>query len=61
LIFTEKLLQWNECDTILIYIKLIVKSFQNLSTHGKNSFVEISKNLVRYRFENNFIGPSIIM
>jgi len=25
--------------------------------HGKNSFAEVSKNLVRYRFENNFVGP----
>jgi len=41
-----------------MYIKLIVKSFQNLSTHEKNSFIQISKNLVRYKFENNFIGPS---
>jgi len=26
--------------------------------HGKNNFVEVSKNLARYRAENNFIGPS---
>jgi len=26
--------------------------------HGKNDFAEISKNLARYRFENNFIGLS---
>jgi len=25
-------------------------------THGKNEFVEISKNLARYRSENNFVG-----
>jgi len=25
--------------------------------HGKNSFAEVSKNLIRYRIENNFIGP----
>jgi len=25
---------------------------------GKNSFVEISKNLARYRSENNFVGSS---
>jgi len=23
--------------------------------HAKNNFTEISKNLVRYRFENNFV------
>jgi len=26
--------------------------------HGKNDFAEISKNLARYRFENNFVEPS---
>ena len=26
--------------------------------HGKNDFVEISKNLVKYRAENNFAEPS---
>jgi len=29
--------------------------------HGKNmedGFVEVSKNLIRYRFENYFVGPS---
>jgi len=25
--------------------------------HGKNSFVEIFKNLIRYRSKNNFVGP----
>jgi len=25
--------------------------------HGKNSFAEVSKNLARYRFENNFVRP----
>ena len=26
--------------------------------HGKNAYVEVSKNLARYRFENNFIGKN---
>jgi len=26
--------------------------------YGKNDFAEVSKNLVRYRSENNFIGLS---
>jgi len=26
--------------------------------HGKNDFAEISKNLARYRFEDNFVGSS---
>jgi len=29
--------------------------------HGKNDFIEISKNLARYRSENNFVGLSIIV
>jgi len=26
--------------------------------YGKNDFAEISKNLIRYRSENNLAGPS---
>jgi len=26
--------------------------------HGKNDFAKISKNLAKYRFENNFVGLS---
>jgi len=26
--------------------------------HEKNDFAEVSKNLARYRLENNFVGPS---
>jgi len=26
-----------------------------LIVHGKNGFAEVSKNLVRYKFENNFV------
>jgi len=26
--------------------------------HGNNGFAEESKNLARYRSENNFVGPS---
>jgi len=29
-----------------------------IATHQKNGFVEVFKNLVRYRFENNYIGSS---
>jgi len=29
-----------------------------LNGHGKNSFAEVSKNLTRYRFENNYIKYS---
>jgi len=25
---------------------------------GKNDFAKVSKNLVRYKFENNFVRPS---
>ena len=25
--------------------------------HGKNGFAEVSKNLARYRSENNFVAP----
>jgi len=26
------------------------------TSHGKNGFVEVSKNLIEYRSENNFVG-----
>jgi len=29
-----------------------------LHAHEKNGFIEMSKNLARYRSENNFIRPS---
>ena len=29
-----------------------------LKYHGENDFVEVFKNLARYRSENNFVGPS---
>jgi len=28
------------------------------TVHEKNSFVQVFKNLTRYRFEHNFVGPS---
>jgi len=28
--------------------------FNRISIHGKNDFAEVSKNLVRFRSENNF-------
>jgi len=28
--------------------------FNYINMHGKNRFAEVSKNLARYRFENNF-------
>jgi len=30
----------------------------HLKTYGKNDFAEISKNLVTYKFENNFVESS---
>jgi len=30
----------------------------NFFAHGKNDFAEVSKNLARYRSENNFVGLS---
>jgi len=35
----------------------IVK-YELVDIHGKNGFAEVSKNLARYRFENNFIELS---
>ena len=29
--------------------------------HGKNGYVEVSKNLAGYRFENNFVGKSKLL
>jgi len=31
---------------------------QSCFLYGKNGFAKASKNLARYRFENNFIEPS---
>jgi len=28
---------------------------KNFIIHGKNGFAEVSKNLARYRFDNNFV------
>jgi len=36
----------------LLYLILNILYF---TVHGKNNFVEIFKNLAKYRFENNFI------
>ena len=40
---------------IITYIPVCNKELLNLSLHGKNNFVEIFTNLVRYRFENNLV------
>jgi len=29
--------------------------------YGKNNFVEVSKNLAKYRFKNNFVELKVIM
>ena len=39
-------------DTIGSEIRIYIESY------GKNNFAEISKNLTRYRSENNFVEPS---
>jgi len=41
---------WSLLITLLI--------FYWLNIHGKNNFAEASKNLDRYRSENNFVDPS---
>jgi len=38
-----------------------VTIIQVLYVYGKNGFAEVSENLVRYRFENNFAGIKIII
>jgi len=43
---------------ILYNILKIYKSNKFKCLHGKNSFVEVSKNLARYRSENNFVELS---
>ena len=37
--------------------KCVKFSINFLIMHGKNDFVQVSKNLARYRSENNFVGP----
>jgi len=32
--------------------------FLTLTLHGKNGFAEVSKNVIRYRSENNFVRLS---
>jgi len=32
--------------------------FCDWKSYWKNGFAEISKNLTRYGYENNFVGPS---
>jgi len=39
---------WYEQNSLVILIPHM---------HEKNGFVEVSKNIVRYRSENNFVGP----
>jgi len=47
------------CITILVLIfnneVLKVRLIKLNFTHGKNDFTKISKNLARYRSENNFV------
>jgi len=38
------------CIWIFVYCQIYM--------HRKNSFAEVSKNLTRYRSENNFVRPS---
>jgi len=45
-------------EITLIVIKsicLFVSALYHLLIHGKNSFAKVSKNLARYRPENNFV------
>jgi len=35
--------------------------YLRIFAYGKNNFVEVSKNLVRYRSENNFIGLKYVI
>jgi len=37
---------------------LVVKINIVINLYGKKNFAEVSKNLARYRSENNFVGPS---
>jgi len=38
-------------------VTIMAKTCHNLQ-HGKNSFVKLSKNFARYRFENKFNSPT---
>jgi len=37
--------------------ELLMKKLYLPQTHRKNGFAEESKNLTRYKSENNFVGP----
>jgi len=39
------------------FSKEIFFSIEKLFLYGKDNFADVSKNVVRYRFENNFVGP----
>jgi len=46
------------------YLSVCVSQIYNTRlayVHGKNDFAKASKNLARYRFENNFVWIKIIM
>jgi len=44
---------------LLLYeIFLNICNSHNIFERGKNGFIEVSKNLARYRSENNFVGSS---
>jgi len=36
----------------------VIQTLLIISINGKNNFAEVSKNLAKYRSENNFVGPS---
>jgi len=38
-----------------MYVYVKRKLFKKIHIHRKNNFVEIFKNLARYKFENNFV------
>jgi len=57
LILFKKYSDYKSLITKLYTLKNYCRMYTNVYTytHGKNDFIEISKNLDRYRSENNFI------
>jgi len=43
---------------IFFYLELLLNFDSIRDAHKKNNFAEISKNLARYKSENNFVGSS---
>jgi len=45
-------------QNICLSLKLFEHILKYQYIYGRTDFAKVSKNLARYKFENNFVGPS---